>query len=180
MSEETDPFIPGNLDGINWVCFETCLFFKENNITAPIQHGVGGVDWSTVDNKKIELNVSDNFLKIDNCDLSTEYTAHDDSDIHVIGINFDNVYIHIWHNLSKQYLYRYLVSKQIVSKEAAQTISDGYFYQNTYYYWTHDMYFPTGNHLAVYYITYYTLVYAHHKISIAADKSEYKTINKRL
>ena len=79
-----------------------------NNITVSLQNVSRWSGWFATGDTSC-TNDSINFLKIDNITLYTEGYACGTISINIIECDFENDYIHVSNDMSKQYIYRYLI-----------------------------------------------------------------------
>ena len=101
--------------------FQPCTFFGKINITVPMKKGGIWYWWLTAGEKSWK-NASITYFndRIDNSILYAEGNSCELFAMPVIEITFDNDYIHLLHDLPKQYIFGYLISKLISSETTIQ------------------------------------------------------------
>ena len=97
--------------------FNPLPFLKNMNITVPIQKGGRWYVWLNAVVKSFN-NASITYFNdsVDNSILDSEGNTCDIIAIPIIERTFDNDYIHVLNDLSKRYIYLYLISKLISSE----------------------------------------------------------------
>ena len=101
----------------NW--FLPFPFLGRNHITVPLQNGSRWYGWLTAEDNSC-TNASITFLNTDNSILHIEVNECGTIYISAIRIAFGNDYIYVLHDLSKGYIYVYLISNLIGSEAIFQ------------------------------------------------------------
>ena len=98
--------------------FQPSPFLGINNINIPLKKGSSWYGWLTSGETSFKNDSITYFNdNSDNSILDYEGNACGVIAIPIIESNFDNDHIHVLHDPSKQYIYRYLISK-LISLEA--------------------------------------------------------------
>ena len=103
--------------------FQPPTFIGINNITAPIKKASKWYGWLNAEETSCK-NDSINYFNYsgDNSILDSKGNTCGIIAIPSIEITFENAHIHVLHDLPKQYIYGYLISKLIISEATIQNI----------------------------------------------------------
>ena len=93
----------------------------DTNINLLIQKGVRRSEWFTAEDTSF-INASIYFLGVDEVTMYTKDNIFGVIAIPLIETTYEKDYINMSYNLSKQYMYKYFVTKLISSKAVIQSI----------------------------------------------------------
>ena len=103
--------------------FQTSPFLGINNITVPVKKGSIWYVWLPAEETRCNNNSTTYFNdSSDNSNLEAERNACGIIAIPIIESNFYNDHIHVLHDLTKRYRYRYLISRSISSESTIQNM----------------------------------------------------------
>ena len=116
------PLLPRHLDIVTWI-ISIISFSWKNNITVTVKKGSRWYGWLNAGETSWKF-YSINYFN-DSIDNSILYYGKNSCgiiDILSIEITFDSYHIHVLNDLKKRYIYRYLISKLMISETTIQNM----------------------------------------------------------